>query len=479
MKRAAAMLVVAAALAAPGAARAGGVAIEVWTGTRPDDAGDLLAPFFEEIGKRGATVGGPLRQQVDARLSAPAAQVTAEHLATADKLLPRAVEAVKAGRAAEALRMLPAAIDVYRAQSAAVAADPALRARAFQAQVALAVAQREVGNGADAEAAMLEAVRSFPDLDVAAAGMGPAAAELYGKAQAALKAQGTGALAITVSDAGATIYVNERAVGTGSAKVDLPPGRYRVHAQLGGVAGRMHDVSLSAGRGGTVTIDWTLDGALRTGEHGVALAFADDAARVKGEAALALALARALGAGEVVIAAVRDHNGKRAIVASVYSAKDGALLLAGAAPVEPLATAAQRARALARYLAGEPPDPAIEPLTKVEGGKQTKLAIPKKRGRSWRKVWAGGAVLIGVAGIATGITLMVMDGGGTCSLMPGQTQCPQLYDTMKLGVGTAVAGAAVAGLGAWLWLKKPSSEGRSLSVAPVSRGAAIVYGGRF
>jgi hypothetical protein len=240
----------------------------------------------------------------------------------------------------------------------------------------------------------------------------------------------------------------------------------------------MHDASITAGRSATVTIDWTLDSAVRTGEHGVALAFADDAARIAGEPRLALALARSLGAGEIVVAAVRDHGGKRAIVASVYSTNSGALLLAGVAPVEPLATAAQRARHLARYLAGEPPDPSIEPLTKVDGGRTTSLVV-RKKGRSWRKVWAGAAVGLGVAGIATGITLMVMDGGGTCSLMPGQTQCPQLYDTMTLGIGATVGGVALAGLGTWLWLRGGGREGRALGLAPTRGGAAIVLGGRF
>ncbi|HTM21970.1 MAG TPA: hypothetical protein VL172_15720, partial [Kofleriaceae bacterium] len=226
MKRA--WIMVALALAAPGVARAGGAAVEVWAGTRPDDAGDLLSPFFDEIGKRGAATGGALRQQVEVRLSAPAAQVTAEHLATADKLLGRGVDALTAGRAAEALRILPAAVDVYRAQPAAVAADADLRARAFRARLALALAQQEVGNAADAAATMTAALRSFPDLDPAASGLGRGLPALVTAAQSTLKQQGTGTLSVSVSDAGATLYVDERAVGSGSARLDLAPGRYRV-----------------------------------------------------------------------------------------------------------------------------------------------------------------------------------------------------------------------------------------------------------
>ena len=36
--------------------------------------------------------------------------------------------------------------------------------------------------------------------------------------------------------------------------------------------------------------------------------------------------------------------------------------------------------------------------------------------RSLRKLWAGGAVGLGLAGVAAGVVLIIKDGSGTCSI---------------------------------------------------------------
>ncbi len=464
---------------AAGSARAGGAAVEVWSGERADDAGDLLAPLFAEIGKRGATTGGALRQQVEGRLSAPAAPVSAEQMSQAGKLVARGVQALAAGQAAEVLRILPAAVQVFRAAPATLADDPRLRQLAFQAELALGVAHHQVGNRAEAAAFVARALRDYPDLDPGKLGLPADATGLIADARRWLKSQGTGKLIVEVTAPGAEIYVLTARAGAASAGVDLPPGLTTVHARVDGQIGRAHEVKLAAGKTTTLRIDWELDRSLRTGEHGVALTFADDRARIAGEAKLAVALARALGAGEIVVAGVRDHGGKRAIVASVYSAKDGALLLAGAAPIEPLAGAAARARHLARYLAGEPPDPSIEPITTAEGGQTAKLKVSARPGRSLRKLWAGGAVVVGLGAVAAGVVLMVLDGSGTCTLSGQQTQCPRVHDTLWPGIGAAAAGTAVTALGVWLWMRGGGKEGRALSLRPSSGGTSLVLTGTF
>jgi hypothetical protein len=468
--------IVLATCAAATVARGQGIAVESHVGDRPEDASDALRGLFAALAKHGATGGDALRERVERTISQPAAQVTADHLVTAARLVDQAEKMVVEGRHAEALRMLPAAIDVYAAQTAAVAASADLRAIARRAHIALTVAHIAVGNDTDARAAAAALLRGFPEQPIAEA--------TVEKLVASLRPSATGSAKIDASDAGADLFLDERKIGTGSATAtSLMPGTYRVHAQRQGVAGRVHLLEVKAGATASLKLDWALDSALQTRKDFVGFVFPSDADRLAHEATLARSLARTLGAREVVFVGIRVEDGVRSIVAATLDVDSGKPLLAAAAAIEPLSTLEARAAGIADYLAGKPASAGVVPLGEVKGaGKTTAVVIdPAKRPVSRLPIYQWTAIGLGTAALAGGIYLLLLDGEGSCSKEPSQTQCPEVYDTKLAGIGTAVGGAALVGAGVYLWLRGDggSRERRGIGLTPTRSGAAVTFSGRF
>jgi hypothetical protein len=65
------------------------------------------------------------------------------------------------------------------------------------------------------------------------------------------------------------------------------------------------------------------------------------------------------------------------------------------------------------------------------------------RALSWTSIGVGTAAIIG------GIVALHGDNRGTCTLAPGQKQCPNLYDNKALGIGLIAGGAVANGAGTW------------------------------
>lgn len=84
----------------------------------------------------------------------------------------------------------------------------------------------------------------------------------------------------------------------------------------------------------------------------------------------------------------------------------------------------------------------------------------------WKWVSAGGAI----AAITTGVVLIAIDGGGTCTPDEGQRQCPKLRDTQTAGILTIGAGVGLGALSGWMFYKD-SERRAAAAIAPQGDGA--------
>jgi len=99
---------------------------------------------------------------------------------------------------------------------------------------------------------------------------------------------------------------------------------------------------------------------------------------------------------------------------------------------------------------------------------------PKPRDRGGRPFRAWKWVTAGTAGSAlvTAVVLLVLDGGGTCTLEGGQKQCAEVYDTQTTGIASIGVGAALAGVSAWMFMRDRKDERKLLlSLEPSGDGA--------
>jgi hypothetical protein len=126
----------------------------------------------------------------------------------------------------------------------------------------------------------------------------------------------------------------------------------------------------------------------------------------------------------------------------------------------------------------------VIPIGEVAGSGKVALPIapPKDDGPSRTHLLWWGAAGAGAAMVGTGIWLLVIDGDGTCDPMPGQTQCPEVYSTTGLGIGSLIGGLALAGAGTYFALTggdDPRAERRAIGLVPRRGGLTVSIAGRF
>lgn len=172
---------------------------------------------------------------------------------------------------------------------------------------------------------------------------------------------------------------------------------------------------------------------------------------------------------------------------------------------EAVVRAAGKLAAAGRALAGEsttpprtenpPPPPKVEaspPSPKVETPPTVGTAVPpmsdqppstqrEKKGFPWRPV-AIASLAAGIAGIAVGIPLLVIDGEPTCSLPNPKTACPEVYNTVGAGatlLTIGVAGVAASGVLFYLDHRARTRPRSTVMVLPMVGGVYVTAGGRF
>lgn len=470
-----------AALAAPIAAAdaaADPIVLESYGAPRPADADRLLAPVMSELARAGFPAISDVEQRIDARLSRPAGSLDDARAADAVRSIEVGYKKFRAGEFNAAMADLDRGLKALRTAPGAVAGKSDRRDAVMRGLLGVALSQRRLGHQTEATAAMAELIRSFPDREISYKDYGPEPREFFQKVKGELAREGNGAIAVDVDDDRAVVYVNERFIGVGDQTAsDLSPGRYRVLVQQGEQLGRVHEVEVEAGRTATVNVSWPLDSTLGAG---AALVFPDEAARADNEARHAVRVARALGAQSVVVLGIRDNRGRRSVVGAVYSADSTRPIRSGAVAVEPVVPEAERLAALARLLAGdEAAADLVAPL--AESPRSTPAEDDRAGGgdggrpfRVWKWVALGG----GVAAIAGGVTLIAIHDPPS----DDDSRDASSRETRVPGIVTAAAGAALTGLGIYLFVRdgRDRRDESSAAIVPLdSGGAAFVLSGSF
>lgn len=458
-------------------ARGGGIVLESYTGERPADAARLLEPVLEELSQREYAAGDTVARSYEAHASRAAVTpggLPSDFAAQVD----RGFKAWIGGRFDEAIKVLVPLVETAQANPGAFAQNPALRDPMQKALIALALAQQRIGDLSAMKATMSELLRSFPEAQVARATYGPDAHQAFEQVRREVVAAGKGTLTVKTDDS-AVVFIDEAYRAVGSTSVELSPGEYRVVVMLNKQPSRNHRVAVRANGEATVEIDARLDQALRTTGY-TGLLFATQADRDAHEAAYAQQFAKTVGASAVAVVGIDEVRGRPAVVGSLVSLESGREIRRASIPVEP-DPSRDKLRALARFLAGDDPAPWLD--VQFSGGPDDGLArggdhggaTPSDARQGGR--WGGWRFLTGglaVAGIATGVVLVALDGRCPETPPPGQ-QCNDYYDTATGGYVALGAGAAFAGLSIYLFA---THEGAPV-VAPTRGGATVGFAMRW
>ena len=391
---AAAMLVVLALC--PGGAVAGpALVLEVHERARPVDAGRLLEPALRELGEAGFSAGARAARLIEERVSRPAP-------------------------------------------------PPGSRPGARQL-LATASADLRRGRAGDARRAMAELVRRYPDAEPSQRQHGAAAVALYRELRGRAARAGTGRLVVEVSEPSAVVFVDDRFRGVGAVDDELAAGPHRVVVQMGKRPGRLHQVVVRAGARTRLRVAWEVDGSVRTGAGWAGLVLARaDGDPLETAAPLALAVARAAGAGRVALLAIDARAVPRALVGAVLDTATGRVLRRATASIE------RGGRAGSGGNGGNAGDGGDGDDGDDGGANTAALALaraliapatdaPTPSGGGWKKWTLAGASLLAVGG---GAALVQLD--GRCQRpFPGRT-CPVSWQTAPYGWAAIGAGAALA-----------------------------------
>jgi len=452
-------------------ARGGGVVLESYTGDRPADAPRLLAPILEELSRRDYAAGDTVARSYEAqssRAATTASGLPSDFSAQVD----RGFQAWVGGRFEEATKILVPLVEAAQANTGAFAKDPSLRDPYLKALIALALAYQRIGDLSAMRSTFGEVLRSFPDAQVSRATYGPDAAQAFEQVRRDTQAAGRGKLTVKCDDT-AVVFVNEVYRAAGSTTVELAPGEYRVVVMMNKQPSRNHRVTVRASAETTLEVDAKLDQAIRTTGY-TGLSFATEADRDAHEAAYAQRFAKFVGASAVAVVGIDTVRGHAAVVGSLVSLQTGREIRRASIPVEP-DPSRDKLRALARFLAGDDPAPGLEVqfsgAATGDGGESNPEepgtpATGGGRWGGWRFVTGG----LAVAGLATGIVLVALDGKCPETPPPGQ-QCNNFYDTALPGYASLGAGAGFAALSIYLFATHKSAP----VVAPTQGGATVGF----
>ncbi|HEX9306701.1 MAG TPA: PEGA domain-containing protein [Anaeromyxobacter sp.] len=216
----------------------------------------------------------------------------------------------------EALEALPPSAEVFAEWTATM--------------LRLARTEQELGRRVEAQAMLERLLRAAPETRPDARRYPPSFLSLVEDSRERLRSAGTRRLAVE-SEPGVRVFVDGREVGTSPVTVALPPGRYRVAGERGGVRAPGIVADLSE-EDRALRLDLSVADALRPdGGPGLALASSDRPLRIV-TAAARLALDRAvttslLRDGEVVLLVATMYDLRRG-----RAEREGRIRLDGGAP---------------------------------------------------------------------------------------------------------------------------------------------------
>ena len=353
-------------LAIIGAAAAGGtaiaepIAIESYSGARPDDASTVVDPLLGDLAKRGFLTGGALVARIEQDVSRSGDALSR---AESDGLAARAEEgfsAFRKGRFEEAVSVLEEVWSTLVKQPSTVAERQELRDAEIKVLLGLSLANQRLDNQEGSIKYMAEFLRSFPDREISRAQYGPEPADLAKKVRAELERSARGSLRVEVlDDTGGVVFVNERYVSVGSADLDkLYPGIYRVIVR-GKLNGRVHEVNVEPGSKKLLQVRLSTEAALKTGGRSTSLIFPSEEDRSTGEAAGAASIGSAIRASEVAVVGIRVVNGRRTLIGALVAADTGRPIRSGSLAMDPVAPSSKQVAALGRFIASGEADPTV------------------------------------------------------------------------------------------------------------------------
>ena len=482
MSRSILVLAVVVGALVPRVAGAGMIVVESYVGEKPKAISALVAPLLDEARRRGFVVAEALAERVGARISAPARSLTAAEVSAARRLIDSGVGRYRDGQYKPAIEDIEGGIALLAAAPVTLASDTSSRDLMLEALIYLAQANSRLGRTVEATRAMAELIRSFPDREISHAKHGPEPRKLYRKVKADLDSQGRGKLDITLDDAKTVVFINERYVGVGDTHVkDLFPGRYRVFLQQGDRPGRVHQVDVEAGIKATLNISWGIDSSLRTSAGYVGLVFDSEEQRAEHEAAYAIRVARALDATRVAVVGVRDFEGRRSLIGTMYSLDSTKPVRTAALAVEPVEPTEDKVRAMGRFLAG---DEAAAKLfanladrhrsdATTATGAADKRGDPRRPFQSWK--WVG--LLGGLTTMGAGATLFAIH---VPEFADDGSRNGDVRNTRTAGIITTVAGGVITLAGVYMWIRDgKDARKRSVAVVPTAGGAFLAVAGTF
>lgn len=431
------------------------IAIQSYASKIPEEGPNYASYLLRTMGPQAPLHGDALRAFLESRMSRDPGVVTgADELRAA---VTRGRLQFIEGEYAQAIRLLGDARHSMLQRQALMAADQTLRSQLHRATLFLAHAYLRLQDNAKAVSLVSEVVRSYPDRELSLVQHGPQLVDLYKRVRLDMRDQKLGSLAVVTEPAGCMVFVNERYVGLSPTQVSkLYPGKYRVYAQRPGELGRTHEVDIT-GENTQLNIDFGLDRALRT-RPTVTLLYPTRNDMARYEKQHAITVARRLGATEVVVLGIRRYQGRQGIQATVLAVSTGRVLRSGMVAIEPTSPTPAEVKALGHFLSVGKPGAGVI-VRSVDTAKSPSGPMSA--------AWPWTALGLGIASLAAGIPLIILDGQGTCEA----GVCESTYNTMGLGLGLTIAGGAALVTSAVLFVLRARAKRAS---EPPPRNQAVV-----
>jgi hypothetical protein len=430
----------------------------------------------------------------------------------------------------EAKRVLVHALSRIRRNPALLVTDVSNLSVIYKAQLALSLSLAKLGETAQSEAFMQELIRMFPTTSPAKDEFGPEAVELHRSVARNMRKLGRGRLVVNAGNDHAIIFIDSQLRGAGKVELgDLLPGVHHVFLQVVGTIGRQYDVEVVPNQISSVSARWDTDMAVWVTDAWVGVVFPTEAEQQR-EGAFVSALARRWRGDEVVVVSPKRIHGSPALAAARYDST-GAVVRSARVVIDRDREA--KLRALARFVADGTNDERLDDvrsrqsklarrsaevarptrwlpgalgaggLAAIAAGivvfksagpnfhAQLEVSEPRWIGlaltqvggvsvgasvylfcrRSRVRPWAAGLLGVGAAGLASGLGAYIVDE----DLDPN---APHYTDTTPYAVPVGAAGAALVGVGLWLWLRKDGSAAAP-TMSLHGNGAVLGWSGSF
>lgn len=239
--------------------------------------------------------------------------------------------------------------------------------------------------------------------------------------------------------------------------------KYRVFVQVPGTTGRRYSTEVTPEQDHFLAVKADLEESLWISEDWIGFRFQQETERTQ-EARLASELARMwTGEGMVAVVGASELQGKPVLVGTLYRT-DGSMVRS--ASIETDGADRDRLRSLAKFLADGTPDDGLDVLTREKAPPTAAVKRPKAS----RRLWPALLVVGGVGAVAAGVTLYAIDEDPN----PIGVQKPTYRDTAPAAIAIGAAGLAMAGLGAWWWMRGTRSSEASHPTISVGSSSASV-----